>query len=177
MNEHTRKRSPRPLLLAAFAVPGLAQSATECDVAAFVANPYGTVEIHADADVSSPIVGKLPPSPGGTLVLLKGARKDWINVASAVDATRTRVFDGAGWIHAPQLAVRTIDPHDDLVPFHASPDRKSEILGSLRAELDVNLLACSDDWMKIVVPVRGGEDLEGWLPRGSWCGSPWEDCM
>src|SRR5690606_32962518 len=81
MNEHTRKRSPRPLLLAAFAVPGLAQSAPECDVAAFVANPYGTVEIHADADVSSPIVGKLPPSPGGTLVLLKGARKDWINVA------------------------------------------------------------------------------------------------
>jgi hypothetical protein len=165
------------ILLAACTTPALAQAETACEMAAFVANTDSGVRIRAEADLKAPIVGRLPANAGGTLVFIQGARNGWLKVTSAIDASKTRVFTGTGWIHAPLLAVRTFSRDDSLVDYHASPDRQSDALGSLRAELDVNLLGCSGDWVKVAVPMRGGADTEGWLPHGAWCGSPWEDCM
>ena len=127
------------ILLAACTTPALAQAETACEMAAFVANTDSGVRIRAEADLKAPIVGRLPANAGGTLVFIQGARNGWLKVTSAIDASKTRVFTGTGWIHAPLLAVRTFSRDDSLVDYHASPDRQSDALGSLRAELDVEL--------------------------------------
>jgi len=164
-------------ILFAACLNAAAQSETDCDMAAFVANTDSGVRVRADADRNASVVGLLPANPGGTLVFITGARAGWLKVSSAIDATKTHVFSGTGWIHAPLLAVRTFSRDDSLVDYQAFPGRRSDVLGSLRAELDVNLLGCSGDWLKVAIPMRGDADMEGWLPRGAWCGSPWEDCM
>lgn len=167
------------LLIALALLPhqALGQAETRCEIAAFVANPLSGVRVRSHADADSTVVGRLPPDPGGTLVFINGAKNGWMKVSSAINAAGTNVFNGAGWIHGPLLFVRANGPNDRLVRYHASPGDRDEFIGSIRAGLEVSLLGCTEDWVNVLIPVRGTDGTEGWLPRGAWCASPWEDCM
>lgn len=154
-----------------------AQKEVSCEIAAFVANPASGVNVRSGSGLNHKILKTIPRDSGGTLIFIEGAKGDWLKISSAVNAKKTKVFSGVGWVHAPLLAIKTSSKNDDLIDYYETPDSRKEKLGNIRSGFDLNLLGCSGDWIKVSIPMRGTEGVEGWLPRGSWCGSPWEDCM
>ncbi len=155
----------------------LAQSETKCDVAAFVADRHSGVNVRDGAGLNNKIVKTIPRDAGGTLVFIEGSKGEWLKISRAVSAKRVTVFSGVGWVHAPLLFVRTRGGGDDLVLYYRNPRTETEEIGSIRTGLDVVVMGCSGDWMKVLIPKRGTKGVTGWMPTGAWCGSPWEDCV
>jgi uncharacterized protein YraI len=153
------------------------QKETACEIAAFVADPSSGVNVRSGAGANNSVITTIPKDAGGTLIFIDGAKGDWLKISSAVNSKKTRVFSGTGWVHAPLFFVKTSSKNNALVNYYRTPNLRSEKLGSIRSELEVSLMGCSGDWVKVLIPMRGTEGIEGWLARGSWCGSPWEDCM
>jgi hypothetical protein len=154
-----------------------AQTEVACETAGFSADPMSRINVREGAGTGHRVIKTLPRDPGGTLVFINGARGDWVKISSAVNSKKTRIFSGTGWVHAPLLSTRTSSRNDDLIDYFLTPDRKSEKIGSIRSEFDLNLMGCSGSWVRVAVPLRGTDGVKAWLPRGSYCGSPWEDCM
>lgn len=153
-----------------------AQGKVSCELAAFVNDPSSGVNVRSGPGLNNRILKTIPRDQGGTLVLIAGASGDWLKISSAVNSNRVRVFSGTGWVHAPLLSVKTRGGGDETVPFYRNPRTETESIGSIRPELDVNVMGCSGDWIKVLIPQRGTEAIPAWLPFGSFCGSPWEDC-
>lgn len=158
--------------------PGLAsaQALDRCDVAAFVTDPNSGVNVRADAGRKFGIVTTIPRDSRGTLVFISGSKDDWLMISRAVNSKKTTVFSGVGWVHAPLVSVKSSAAGDDLVLYYRRPRTETEAMGVVRSGLEVTVLGCSGDWIKILIPVRGTEGTPAWLPHGSYCGSPWEDC-
>lgn len=154
----------------------IAQKEESCDLAAYVADPHSGVNVRAAAGTDSRILKTIPRDPGGTLVFIDGSKGDWLKISRAVNSKKTHVFSGVGWVYAPLFFVKTRGDDDDLVMYYRNPRTETEELGSIRSDLDVLVQGCSGDWIKVLIPQRGTEGIPAWMPRGSFCGSPWEDC-
>ncbi len=153
-----------------------AQSETECDIAAFVADPNSGVNVRSGDGIGNSVLKTIPRDPKGTLVFFKGSKGDWLKISRAVSSKRQTVFSGTGWVHAPLLAVKTRGTADELIMYYRNPRTETEELGSIRPGLEVLVQGCSEDWLRVLIPRRGTEGIKAWLPFGSFCGSPWEDC-
>lgn len=154
-----------------------AQTEVSCETAGFSADPMSGINVREGAGTGHRVINTLSRDSGGTLVFINGAKGDWLKISSAVNSKKARIFVGIGWVYAPLLSTRTSSRNDELIEYFQAPDPKSEKLGSIRSEFELNLTGCSGSWVKVTVPLRGTDGVEAWLPRGSYCGSPWEDCM
>lgn len=155
---------------------GFPQSASKCDLAAFVPDPDSGVNVRSGAGTATSILQTIPRDPDGILVFFNRSKGHWLKISRAVDSKRRTVFSGTGWVYAPLLAVKTRGKEEDLVMYYRNPRTETEELGSIRPGLDVLVQGCSEDWIKVLIPKRGTEGLSAWLPHGSFCGSPWEHC-
>ncbi len=153
-----------------------AQRVELCDLAAYVADPLSGVNVRTGAGLSSKIVRTIPKDRAGTLIFVTGSKGDWLRISKAVNSKKTAVFEGSGWVYAPLLFVKTRGDGDDLVMYYRNPRTETEDMGSIRTGLEVLVQGCSGDWVKVLIPKRGTEGTPAWLPFGSFCGSPWEDC-
>lgn len=165
------------LLMMVLSASVLAQNETKCEIAAFVADPGSGVNVRKGANLRSSIVKTIPRDPGGTLVFIDGSKGEWLKISRAVNSKKANVFSGLGWVHAPLLFVKTRGDGDDLVLYYRNPRTETEEMGSIRTGLEVLVLGCSGDWIKVLIPQRGTEGIPAWMPNGAWCGSPWEDCI
>jgi hypothetical protein len=159
-----------------FTISTVAQNEAKCDIAAFVADPASGVNVRARAGLSSKIIKTIPRDSGGTLVFIDGSKGDWMKISRAVNSKKTHVFSGVGWVHAPLFFVKTRGDGDDLVMYYRNPRTETEEMGRIRSGLEVLVQGCSGDWINVLIPQRGTEGFPAWLPHGSFCGSPWEDC-
>ena len=162
---------------------GISNGETKCELAAFVSDPASGVNIRSDAGTNFKVVKTIPADRAQTLVFIGGAKGDWLKITSAVNSKKTKVFSGTGWIHAPLLSVR-LSGYEGFksgkMKIYESPDRASPLLDYSSFGIDVPVETCQDDWFKVRLPVTGthlsGQKVFGWVTRGAFCGSPWEDC-
>ena len=82
-----------------------------------------------------------------------------------------------GGVYAPLLFVITRgNSSKDPVSYYRTPRRAAQEVGMIRGGLEVSVLGCSGVSIEVLIPRRGTEGVPAWMPRGSFCGSPWEDC-
>lgn len=172
------------LLITALSAAAFGQNETDCELAAFVADPASGINIRADAGLEYGIVTKIPADENGTLVMIEGARGDWLKISSAINSKKTKVFSGTGWIYAPLVSVR-LPGYEGFqqgkMKVYRSPNESSEKINYTSFGINAEVHGCQGDWFKVRLPVTGtgvsGYNLFGWVTSGGFCGSPWEDCM
>lgn len=178
-------KTPAALFLV-LALPLLATAQTEtaCELAAFVSDPSSGVRVRAGAGTDERVLQTIPADKNGTLVFIAGSRGDWLKISSAVNSRRKKVFSGTGWIYAPLVSVRLAGYEgfkSGKMKIYRTPDRAGETIDFTDFGITAEVYGCQGDWFKVRLPVTGtgtGDiKLFGWVTAGSFCGSPWEDCM
>ena len=156
----------------------------KCDAAAFISNPRSGVNVRADAGTNFTILRTIPANRDNTMVFIEGSRGDWLKISSAINRRGTSLFKGTGWVYAPLLSVK-LDGVQALtgngLKIYKAPRKNSDKISFTGSGVNARIQTCQGNWIKVQLPVTGTgvSNLKafGWVTNGSFCGTPWGDCL
>lgn len=148
---------------------------SSCNVSAYVKDAGAAgLNVRAGAGTNFKVIGVIPFDADGTVVKITASSGKWFKISGAHNAGGESVFDKAGWVYAPSLAVTALDNGKQVSVF-TSNSKKGGIISTLRGGDETLLEGCAGAWLKITVQ-GSARPFSGWLTPGSYCANPWNSC-
>lgn len=158
------------LLTLTLAAPVAAQT-TVCDVGAWTNDMAGPIDVYAEPDAGSAVLGQLPIVTAETPAdyeypvqfTIKAANRGWLKIEGANDdynvsgtVPARKVYGGTGWIKSDRARVGVQSARGYAEP-DTSSQRVLDLKDSWLTEVGRirNILACSGDWLLIDYAIEG----------------------
>ena len=144
-----------------------ADAVTACDIEVFPIDPdpKGS-NVRSGPGAESKVTGVIASQDSELEVT--GSAGKWLRIRHAEGVDGTTFFDGEGWVFAALTGVTA----RSATKLHASPDPASPVVGSMGADEQGTVQACSGKWVQ--VQTRKGK---GWMAPNTHCGNPVTTCV
>ena len=148
---------------AAEPVPGV----TACDLTVFPIDPdpKGS-NVRSSPGADGRVLGVIASQDAE--ITVTGALGKWLRISNAEGMEGTSFFDGVGWVFSALTGVTA----RSATKLHASPDPASPVVGTMGADEQGAVQACSGKWVQVQI-----KKAKGWMAPGTHCGNPVTTCV
>ena len=151
-----------------------------CKVEAFVLDPDPKgLNVRAGPNRDAQVIGNLPARSENINVTITAAMEPWVQIVNAAIAGDGKIiFKGPGWVFGPLLGVEAHSSYSTgtggkrvPVKVYKEANARSPVVSTLTPGLEVKILGCSGQWVKIQ-----HEKATGWLDPASQCAAQLTEC-
>ncbi len=154
-------------LSASAAIANAADAVTACDLEVFPVDPdpKGS-NVRSGPGAENKVLGVIASEDSELEVT--GSAGKWLRIRHAEGVDGTVFFDGEGWVFAALTGVTA----RTATKLHASPDPASAVVGSMGADEQGTVQACSGKWVQVQT-----KKAKGWMAPNAHCGNPVTTCV
>jgi SH3-like domain-containing protein len=155
------------LALGLCASASAADAVTVCDIKVFPIDPdpKGS-NIRSGPAGDTKVLGVIASDESELMVT--GSMGKWLRINRAEGMDGTAFFEGEGWVFAALTGITA----RSATKLHASPDPASPVVGSMAADEQGTMQACSGKWVQVQT-----KKAKGWLAPYTHCGNPVTTCV